>query len=93
MKNLRRSGLRRRFFVSAVGQKDRQRCISYFSTDPYYGWDSCSFCCGIVCCRNDGNSGCWLSIIYNLILIYKAAYKIPIEAVNEVYEKVRRGVL
>ena len=34
MKNLRRSGLRRRFFVSTIGQKDKQRCISYFSTVP-----------------------------------------------------------
>ena len=36
MKNLRRSGLRRRFFVSTIGQKDKQRCISYFSTVPKY---------------------------------------------------------
>ena len=34
MKNLRRSGLRRLFFVSTIGKKDKQRCICYFSTVP-----------------------------------------------------------
>ena len=31
-----RSGLRRGFLYCAIGEIDKSRCVSYFSTVPYY---------------------------------------------------------
>ena len=36
VKKRRRSGLRRGFLTCIIGEIDKSRCVSYFSTDPYY---------------------------------------------------------
>ncbi len=35
-KKRRRSGLRRGFLICIIGEIDKSRCVSYFSTVPYY---------------------------------------------------------
>ncbi len=35
VKKRRRSGLRRGFLTCIIGEIDKSRCVSYFSTDPY----------------------------------------------------------
>ncbi len=36
VKKRRRSGLRRGFLTCAAGEIDKSRCVTYFSTTPYY---------------------------------------------------------